>query len=124
VVIDSSAILAIYFDEPSASWVLEHLARAERIEMSTVNLGEVLMRIRDRDPMRADAFEGRLLAERIEFVPPDVEQTVIAARARLQFPLNFGDCFAYALAKARNLPLLTLDQDFRSTDLSLVLPGA
>lgn len=41
----------------------------------------------------------------------------IAARARLTFPLNLGDCFAYALARAEQCPILTLDEDFRAVDV-------
>ena len=121
-VIDSSAILAIYFSEPPARWVSQQLASADRVVMSNVNLAEVLMRLRDKDPARADTFEQRLLSERIEFVAPDVRQALLAASARLRFPFNFGDCFAYALAKSRDLPLLTLDRDFRAADIAVLLP--
>lgn len=38
------------------------------------------------------------------------------------FPLKLGDCFAYALAKTENCPLLTLDRDFRATDIAALLP--
>lgn len=121
-VIDSSAILSIYFDEPIADWVSAQLRSADRLLMSTVNLAEVLMRLRDQDHSTADVLQQRLLAERIEFVAPDAAQAVLAAEARLRFPLNFGDCFAYAVAKTQNVPLLTLDRDFRSTDISVILP--
>lgn len=121
-VIDSSAILAVYFEEPTALWVSRQIDTAERVLMSTVNLGESLMRIRDKHPATADELERKLLAGRTEFIPPDTTQAIIAARARFQFPLNLGDCFAYALAKTRNLPLLTLDRDFRATDISVILP--
>lgn len=46
-----------------------------------------------------------------------------AAHARLQYPINLGYCFAYALAKARSLPLLSLDSDFNKTDIRLVTIG-
>jgi ribonuclease VapC len=121
-VIDSSAILAIYFHEPTAEWSMAQLSGAKRILMSTVNLAEVLMRFRDKDPANADAFERRLLDERFEFIAPDIEQTRIAARVRDLYPINFGDCFAYALAKSTVLPLLTLDADFKKTDFTIITP--
>ena len=121
-VIDTSAILAIYFNEPHAQWAADQLARADRIVMSTVNLTECIIRLRDRQPADADDLEQRLLNSGIDFVPPDTAQAALAARARFDFPLNLGDCFAYALAKLENLPLLTLDLDFRAVDIPLILP--
>lgn len=58
----------------------------------------------------------------IRFVAPDARQARIAARARLSFPLNLGDCFAYALASVEGAPILTTDADFRSVDVQVVLP--
>lgn len=90
--------------------------------MSTVNLAECLIRFRDRQPADAELLQARLLATRIQFIPPDTAQAVLVAQARLALPLNFGDCFAYALAKTQGVALLTLDSDFRSVDVSLVMP--
>jgi len=58
----------------------------------------------------------------IRIVCPTRRQAEMAAAARLRFPLNLGDCFAYALAMDEDCPLLTLDKDFRSTDIRVVLP--
>jgi len=90
--------------------------------MSTVNLAEALILIRDRQPAMADELQDRLLASGICFVPPDVRQARIAAEARIRFPLNLGDCFAYALATVEDCPILTLDRDFRAVDRPVVLP--
>jgi ribonuclease VapC len=123
-VIDTSAILAIFFDEPSGRWAAgQLLAHADELRMSTVNLAETLIRLRDRQPQLADELEERLLTSGIRFVPPDVEQVRIAAAARLAYPLNLGDCFAYALAKAEGCSLLALDQDFRRVDVAVTSPG-
>jgi uncharacterized protein with PIN domain len=46
----------------------------------------------------------------------------LAAAARLKFPLNLGDCFAYALSAIENQPILTLDEDFRRCDRPLLIP--
>ena len=90
--------------------------------MSTVNLAEALIRIRDRQPALADELEERLLTGGIRFIPPDAAQARTAARARLSFPLNLGDCFAYALAVAERCPILTLDGGFRAVDRPVVMP--
>jgi ribonuclease VapC len=58
----------------------------------------------------------------IRLVAPTPEQAEIAAEARVRYPLNLGDCFAYALARHEDCPLLTLDRDFRRTDVKVVLP--
>jgi ribonuclease VapC len=122
-VVDTSALLAVFFGEPSAPWVAEQLAAHSRaLRMSTVNLAEALIRIRDRQPQLADELEERLLASGIRFVAPDVRQAQIAATARLTFPLNLGDCFAYALAKAEDCAILAVDADFRAVDRPVLLP--
>ena len=54
----------------------------------------------------------------IRLVPPTPSHAEIAAAARLRYPLNLGDCFAYALAKDEDRRLLTLDRDFRRSDLN------
>lgn len=90
--------------------------------MSTVNLTECLIILRQRLPDQFQELSKRLLASSIEFIAPDDSQAAIAARARFQYPLNLGDCFAYALARSQNLPLLTLDTDFRATDVTVLLP--
>jgi predicted nucleic acid-binding protein len=90
--------------------------------MSTVNLTEVLIRVRDKQPQLYDQLEARLLTSGIRFVPPDAAQARIAAWARLEYPLNLGDCFAYALAVAERCSILTMDRDFRSVDRPVLLP--
>jgi uncharacterized protein with PIN domain len=93
--------------------------------MSTVNLAEALILIRDRQPALADDLESRLLTSGIRFVAPDTSQARTAARARVRFPLNLGDCFVYALAVAEACPILTLDRDFRVVDRPVVrAPGS
>ena len=64
----------------------------------------------------------------IEVVPVDHDQAEIARTAWRQFGkgrhpagLNYGDCFAYALAKARQMPLLFSGDDFARTDIEPAL---
>lgn len=123
-VVDTSILLAVLFDEPAAAWAVEQLeAYSAELRMSTVNLTEVLILLRDRQPQLYDDLEDEVLAAGIRFVAPDVAQARIASEARLRFPLNLGDCFVYALARAEGCPILTLDRDFRALDVPVVLPA-
>jgi ribonuclease VapC len=122
-VVDTSALLAVFFAEPDGEWVAARLAEhAGELRMSTVNLTETLIRVRDQRPQHYESVEAELLESGIRFVPPDVEQARIAAEARLRYPLNLGDCFAYALATVENCPILALDRDFRSVDRPVLCP--
>lgn len=122
-VVDTSVLLAVFFAEPEGEWAAERLAEhATELRMSTVNLAETLILVRDRQPQSYDTIRAELMGGGIRFVPPDAEQARVAAEARLRFPLNLGDCFAYALADAEKCPLLTLDRDFRGVDLPVLLP--
>lgn len=124
-VVDTSAVLAVLFEEPGADWVVDQLEEhASELRMSTVNLTETLIRVRDRQPQLADKLEDEILESGIRFVPPNVEQTRVAAETRLRVPLNLGDCFAYALAAAEGVPILTLDRDFRRLEHPIVFPEA
>lgn len=89
-VIDSSAILAVYFVEPGHQAVAQIMRDSARLLMSTVNLTECLMRIRDKHPDRADELSQRLLQSGIDFIPVDIAQSILAADARNRFPLNLG----------------------------------
>ena len=122
IVVDTSVILAIFFDEAHAEWAAAQLGAAAHLQMSTVNLAETLIRLRDARPSVADELEARLMSSGIRFVPPDADQARLAAAARLRYPLNLGDCFAYALAAAEGASILTLDRDFRALDVDVVLP--
>ncbi len=122
-VVDTSVLLAIFFEEPHARWAAERLTEnGPLLVMSTVNLTETLIRLRDRQPARFEDLEDRVLSSGIRFVPPDVEQARFAAQARLAYPLNLGDCFVYALAIAEDCEILTLDADFRSLEWPIVVP--
>ena len=120
-VIDTSAILAVFFKEDkglSISKILQSNSKA--LFMSTVNLAETLILIEDRQPKLLNELKKLLINSSIQFIPPSYEHAELAAKARFKYPLNLGDCFAYALARSEHMPLLTLDKDFKKTDLRLV----
>ncbi len=122
-VVDTSILIAVLFNEQRGPWALDQLqAHRAALRMSTVNLAEVLILCEDRQPQLFRNMRDELLGSSIRFVPPTPDHAMLAAGARLRYALNLGDCFAYALAKAEDVPLLTLDADFRTTDVRVLLP--
>jgi ribonuclease VapC len=118
-------LLAVFLDEDSGPWVSEQLeANQPALRMSVVNYTELLILIADRRPSELAEIRQRVERSVIRLVPATVEHAEIAAKARRRYPLNLGDCFAYALAKEQACPLLTLDRDFRRCDIEVVLPRA
>ena len=122
-IVDASVVLAAYFDEKWSSWATEQLNRfRDELYMSTVNLTEVLIKLQARRVGVIEHLKATPLASPLEFIPPDEVQARIAAEARLHYPLNLGDCFAYALAVVRDDAILTLDRDFRCVDRHVLMP--
>src|SRR3989338_1195877 len=123
-VIDTSVILAILFKEKHSTWAVTQMnTYASELRMSTVNLTEVLIHLQDRQPQLFHKLEEQLLFQSgIRFIPHDIEQSKIAANARIKFPLNLGDCFAYSLAVQEDCPILTLDKDFKTLPHVLIHP--
>lgn len=123
-VVDTSAVLAVLFAEPGYERVAGVLnANAGRLKMSTVNYAETLILLRQRQPRGYAELVGRLEMSGLELVAPTALEAEVAADARHRFPLNLGDCFAYALAKGLGEPILTLDRDFRAVDVEVILPA-
>ncbi len=123
-VVDTSVVLAVLFEEEHAAWAAEQLQRHRgELCMSTVNLTEVLIRLRSQQPELADELSEQVLTGGFRFEAPDTRQAELAAAARLRFPLNLGDCFAYALAIAEDCAILTTDADFRRLDCPILFPA-
>lgn len=124
-VIDSSAIAAILFNEPDAAQLEQRVAEDPIRLMSAGTLIEIGLIIEARLG-EAGGRELDLWLQRaaIEIVPVDAEQADAARRGWRRFGkgrhpagLNYGDCFAYALAISRDEPLLFKGNDFVRTDL-------
>jgi ribonuclease VapC len=124
-VIDTSALAAVLLNEPSAACIAEVMDAATLRLLSAANFLETAMIIESRKG-EAGGRELDLLLYRTttEVVPVDQDQVEIARYAwrcydkgRHPAGLNYGDCFAYALAKQRQLPLLFLGNDFAQTDI-------
>ncbi len=122
-VVDTSALLAVFFNEKAGPWVLDQLqANSGELAMSTVNYAEVLILVEDRQPNAYREIREAIESSSIRLVPPTPRHAEVAAAGRLRYPLTLGNCFAYALAKEEDQRLLTLDRDFRRSDLKVVLP--
>ncbi|EDX87023.1 hypothetical protein S7335_4730 [Synechococcus sp. PCC 7335] len=127
-VIDTSAIVAVLFDEPERTDFVYAIAAASTRLMSASTLLECYLVIESRK-QALGRTELELFVYEADFkvVPFDKVQTVLAAAAWREYGkgrhsagLNFGDCFAYALAKAREEPLLFKGNDFSQTDITPV----
>ena len=131
IVVDSSAVIAIFRQEHDADDYARRIATDDDPVMSATNLVEisiVLRGLKEIAPDRAERWLDDFIEAagiRIEPVTPD--QANAARSAHLQFGkgtghsagLNYGDCFAYALAKLMEAPLLCKGNDFRSTDIGI-----
>jgi len=125
VIVDSSAIIAILMREADAEHFERALDQAPRNAMSTATYVE-LINVIDR---KAAGYllgnaEELLATAMVELIPFTLEQAQWARHARLTYGigrhparLNFGDCFAYALAKTTGEPLLYKGDDLRQTDI-------
>jgi ribonuclease VapC len=125
-IIDSSAILAILFAEPDASAYARAIGKAEVRKISAANWLETAIRIdRGSGPIGSNAFDDLIREGAIEVVPVTQDQAQLARSAYRAYgrgsshpaQLNFGDCFAYALAKETGEPLLFKGDDFAETDI-------
>jgi ribonuclease VapC len=131
IVIDSSAVIAIFRQEADAAHYAGLIANDDDPVISAASIVEASIVLRGLKKISADRAE-RWLDEfietagiRIEPVTPD--QARIARSAHLRFgkgtghgaALNYGDCFAYGLAKAMDTPLLCKGDDFPLTDIGI-----
>ena len=125
-VIDTSAVAAILFDEPDAA-VLEGKIADDPVRlMSAATLLEATIVVEARlGDAGGREFDLWLHRAEIELVGVDAEQADLARRAWRRFGrgrhpagLNYGDCFSYALAAARGEPLLFKGDDFTKTDVT------
>jgi ribonuclease VapC len=128
-VVDPSALTAIFFMEPDAPKYLQALQNAPYLCMSAANFLEIAILIDNAEMPEQMLDLDLFLAEAgVEIVPVTARQARLAREAYHRFgkgnhsaKLNFGDCFAYALSTERDLPLLYKGDDFTRTDLRSAL---
>lgn len=126
-IIDTSALVAILEQEPAADRIARAIATAPDRMLSAANLVEVSMVMQARRGDEGSRDLDLLLAKlKIEIMPFTAKQADIARRAfrrygrgRHSAKLNFGDCFAYALANDESAPLLFKGGDFAQTDAAV-----
>jgi ribonuclease VapC len=127
VIIDSSALVAILTSESDADSLEDALitSLARRISAVTYVEASIVMDSRNK-PTLSHALDNFLQVSQIAIEPVTVEQARFARQAyrdygkgRHRAGLNFGDCFAYALAKDKGEPLLFKGDDFRRTDVEV-----
>ena len=122
-IVDSSAVLAVLYREPDAERFETAIASAPSCRMSVANALEASIVMEGRGGMAAgDALDRFLKAAVIDLAPVTAEHMEAARRAWRRFgkgnhpaALNFGDCFAYALADVTGEPLLFKGEDFART---------
>ncbi len=131
IVADTSALLAVLLGEPDRLDFHEALLDHE-VVMSVVSVTETMLVLRGRrGPAALDRVDRAIL--RYEITPEAVtpQDLALLRQALLEFGkgrrrapavLNFGDLFAYALAKRLGLPLLYKGDDFTRTDIETALP--
>ncbi len=128
-IIDTSALLAVLLGEDNAPRLLETIVDASNPRMSAANWLELAMIVEERGgriaSLRLDEF---VRTAGIEIVPVSVEQADAARGAWRYFGrhkhsarLDFGDCFAYALAKTEADALLFVGDGFARTDIEPAL---
>ncbi|MBB5074674.1 type II toxin-antitoxin system VapC family toxin [Nonomuraea endophytica] len=129
-IVDSSAIIAIITAEPDAAVFAKAIAEARSARMSAANWLEASIVADGRgDPVVRREFDELIAQADIVVEAVTLEQARIAREAYRDFgrgsghpaKLNFGDCFAYALAKDTGEPLLYKGNDFSHTDLPSAL---
>lgn len=124
-IVDTSATLAILFNESDAETYARAIASADSRRMSAANFVEAAIVVealtKESGSRQFDAFFRRA---GIVIEPVTEEQAHVARQAYTDFgkgrhaaKLNFGDCFAYALARVTGEPLLFKGQDFSRTDI-------
>jgi ribonuclease VapC len=127
VILDTSPIVAILRAEQDAAEFAEAIQSAATRRTSAVSYMEAAIVIDSGgDPIASRRFDDFFRASHISIEAVTPRQAEIARQAYRDFGkghhkagLNFGDCFAYALAKEMDEPLLFKGLDFKQTDVDV-----
>jgi ribonuclease VapC len=127
VIVDASALIAILRNEPETEAFVRAIDDAPRARISAANFLEAAIVVdRARNPLPSGRLDNLIAELRLIIAPVTEEQARIARQAYRDYGrgsghrarLNYGDCFAYALARATGEPLLFKGDDFRHTDIA------
>jgi ribonuclease VapC len=124
IAVDTSAIIELMLEGPTAASIDSAITGASVVLVTPVARVETAMVMIGRFGWDRMIFNRYWRELAMQEVPIDssigelaIEAFLLWGRGRAKAALNFGDCFSYALAKARNVPLLCVGNDFRQTDL-------
>src|SRR4051794_30020909 len=126
IAVDTSAIVAIVFNEPERATFRAVIRRSGKAFISTVSALEARLVVHGRRGQPSVVLTEALLRLPVfEIVPPGAAEMAAAYAAFVAYGkgsghpagLNFGDLFSYALAKVRDVPLLFKGDDFGRTDI-------
>ena len=124
-IVDTSALIAVLYGEPEARDFVERIRAADVCRISVANHVELSMVVESQlGPNGTRQVDAFLRRAGVVVEPVTIEQGDLARQAFLDFgkgrhkaALNFGDCFAYALARATGEALLFKGDDFALTDI-------
>jgi ribonuclease VapC len=123
IVVDTSALIAIFQGEPEAEAFLDIIMQTETTLIAApTRLEAFIVASRRHGAVRAAELTELIADLRLTTVAFDRALADVAQAAYRTFGqgargLNYGDCFSYALAKSRDLPLLFKGEDFAATDV-------
>lgn len=126
IAVDTSALMAVLLREPDAGACITALDAADEIVISAATLAEAFI----VSQLRSTGAEMEQIIEELGCEVAPVTEAFAARVARVYArwgkgvhpaSLNFGDCFAYALAEERACPLLFVGDDFARTDIVAAL---
>ena len=130
IAVDTSAIVAIFRREQEALSFLDLLAAADSLHISSVAVMEcsiVIRSLKILSPTQSESWlDDFLTTTQVAIEPIGMNDLTLARAAHIRYgkgtghpaQLNFGDCFAYALAKRLGAPLLFKGADFANTDIA------
>jgi ribonuclease VapC len=131
IVVDASAILAILLEEDDGEQFAQSILSVSSSVISVSSVLECTIKMLREHSVAMDNRVDLFLSEaNCSVVPIELDQLATARTAFGRYgkgmghpaQLNFGDCFSYALATTRNLPLLFKGNDFSQTDIISALP--
>ena len=126
-IVDASAVLAVLLREADGPDFMRAFSQERELSISPVNYVEACARLMGRNE-NPDQVDELMELANIRLVEVSVEQTKFAREAYQRFgkgnhpaKLHLGDCFASALSRARDEPLLFKGDDFLKTDIEAAL---
>jgi ribonuclease VapC len=122
IVVDTSALIAIFQSEPEAEGFLQLILDTPALISAPSRLEAFVVVTRRHGDTRASQLAALIADLKLTTIAFDEALTRLAEEAYRTYRrgvngLNYGDCFSYALAKSRDLPLLFKGEDFAATDV-------